>query len=69
MEMKTVESSNLKEVGYDKKTKKLRVTFHNGGSYTYSGVPETTHNELINAPSIGEYFTKNIRTKFRNEKS
>jgi len=61
MEMRPVESSNIDSVGYDRESRELRVRFKNGGLYSYEGVPEETHQELIEADSVGEYLHQNVK--------
>lgn len=68
MNMVSVTSSNLKSVGYDEVRKKLRVEFHNGTTYEYSGVAKETHSGLMGASSIGEFFSKHIRNKHKHVK-
>lgn len=61
MEMRRVESSNIKAVGYDPATKRLRVEFGSGSTYEYSGVSATTHEGLVGAESVGKYFHRHVR--------
>ncbi|MBR2207294.1 MAG: KTSC domain-containing protein [Synergistaceae bacterium] len=62
MERIPVDSTDLKSVEYDKNKKLLEVEFINKRSvYQYSNVPEHVHFELMNAPSIGHYFSSRIR--------
>lgn len=56
-----VKSSHLDEVGYDLESKTLEVLFHNGDIWRYSPVSEEAKNALLNADSVGSYFTKNIK--------
>ncbi len=64
-----VESSNLKSVGFDSKTKTLEVEFRHGGVYRYLEVPDAVHAELMKAESKGRYFQTNVRNKFRFERT
>lgn len=57
-----VDSSNLSAVGYESGL--LRIQFHSGGIYDYSGVPESIYLGLMNAPSHGQYFWKFIRNVY-----
>ena len=61
-----VESSNLSEVGYE--DSELFVKFKNNTEYKYSGVPLHVKEELLNAPSIGQYFNANIKNSYPFEK-
>ena len=60
-----VESSNLKSVGFDAKTKTLEVEFIHGGVYSYFDVPEEVFAGLMKAESKGGFFQKNVRGQFR----
>lgn len=56
-----VNSSQIKEVAFDKKNNKLYVTFKtNGSTYSYDYTLEAFE-EFLNADSIGKYFAKNIK--------
>ena len=68
MEMIPVSSSNIQSVGYDSTTETLRVEFLNGSIYEYKAVPQAVHDELINAPSCGSYFNRNIRNNYAHER-
>ena len=61
MKKQFVNSSTAKELGYDKKTKILRVWFTTGNVYDYEDVPKTKFKNLLHASSIGEYFNKKIK--------
>ncbi len=61
MERKNVNSSNLKSVGYDPKTKTLEIEFLHGGIYQYFDVPESEYKSLMSASSHGQYFDRNIK--------
>lgn len=62
--MQSVISSNLVAVGYDADNKTLYVTFKNGATYAYSGVPEPTYQALLGAESLGSFFHTTIRSEF-----
>ncbi len=66
--MPTVQSSNIRDIGYDPKTNILTVTFKSGIPYTYTGVDEATYNEFVASPSPGGFFTRNIRDRFPTRK-
>jgi hypothetical protein len=56
-----VESSNLKSVGYDPKTKTLEVEFHTGAVHQYQDVPANKHKAMMKAKSVGGYFHIHVR--------
>ena len=66
--MYPVKSSQLSYIGFDDDNNKLYVTFSNGTTYEYDNVPYITYKELKNSESVGSYFTKNIKTKFKYKK-
>lgn len=61
----SLDSSLIKEVGYDPFMEVLTVNFHNGGVYEYIEVPEEVYNDLLEAPSAGKFFHINIKNKFQ----
>jgi hypothetical protein len=73
MNRETVESSQLKSVGYDAEKQILEIEFKGkgeaiGGVYQYLDVPQHIHRELMAAESIGRYFGPNVRGKFQFKK-
>lgn len=68
MNMTPVVSRDLASVGYDASSKTLYVSFHSGGTYSYSNVPESVYRGLMSAPSKGQYFRANIRTSYAYRK-
>ncbi|HXR82728.1 MAG TPA: KTSC domain-containing protein [Hanamia sp.] len=56
-----VSSSTAEALGYDEKTKTLRVWFTTGKIYDYAHVPKTRFKAFLYAPSIGEYFNRSIK--------
>jgi hypothetical protein len=61
MERVAVESEALRSVGYDRRSRVLEVEFTSGTVYRYLGVPEPTHAALMQADSLGGYFSEHIR--------
>jgi len=62
-----VVSSQISYIGYDDENQKLYVTFTKGGkTYEYSDVPYKIFKEFEKSESIGQYFIKNIKTKYIN---
>ncbi|MBI1176018.1 KTSC domain-containing protein [bacterium] len=59
-----VDSKAIAAVGYDGRT--LAVVFHTSDTvYEHSGVPPSVYRELMNAPSIGRYYSKYIRGHYK----
>jgi hypothetical protein len=61
MERTPVTSTQLASIGYDPATLTLEVEFRKGGVYQYIGVSAETHQQLMNAQSIGIFFNTVIR--------
>ena len=60
-----IPSTAIKKLKYDPKTEELYVTFQGSNKkYWYPRVPKEKIEELIQAPSKGEYFLKNIHDQY-----
>ncbi|MBB2991073.1 hypothetical protein FHR72_002546 [Mycolicibacterium iranicum] len=63
-DMEPVDSSNIYRIGYDSATEELYVEFSNGRIYVYSGVPQSTYDELFTADSKGSYMNREIKPNY-----
>lgn len=64
-DMQPVVSSQISQVGYKPETRQLRVVFnHKGSIYDYEGVSQEVFDSLVNAPSVGSYFTAAVKNSF-----
>lgn len=68
MEMKEVESSTITKIGYDADLMLLVAEFRNGMKYAYANVPADTYAALMSSPSVGKYFSANIREAYKYKK-
>lgn len=68
MKRVTVNSSNLKSVGYDETSQILEIEFLHGGIYQYFDVPKSEYNGLMKADSHGKYFVAHIKDNYMFEK-
>jgi len=59
-----VDSENLSSLGYDAETQVLEIEFRNGRVYQYEGVPQRLVNELLQAPSKGQFFNSRIKGRY-----
>lgn len=66
MERQTVESSFIKEIGWEGEI--LEVEFSNGSVYQYHEVSEEAYTQLIEAPSVGKEFHQSIKNFYHTEK-
>lgn len=64
--MKTVEvnSSTIKSLAYNEEVKELLVTFKNNTTYSYEDVPFTEFEAMIEAESVGKYFSSKIKGNY-----
>ena len=60
-----VTSTNVNALAYDEQDQVMSVEFKAGNRYQYFEVPPHIFDECLNASSVGQYFNKNIKNKFR----
>lgn len=65
MERHQVDSSVILAVGYDDGASILEVVFRTGRTYRYFRVPPSAYDALLKANSIGGYFNRKIRPRYR----
>jgi len=59
MLLESVESSQMDRVGYNSGI--MIVEFKGGTKYLYVGVDKFTYDSMMSAPSVGSFFSKNIK--------
>lgn len=65
MEMRSVYSDAVDEIGYDDETKELHVVWkRNGRRSVYSGVPPEVAEETMNAPSVGQALRNSVQNTY-----
>ena len=65
IEMIPVNSRAIRAVGYDPSTQRLRITFEQGDSYDFCGVPVHVYEGLMSASSKGTYYNDYIRDRYQ----
>ena len=66
VEMRKVNSSMFTEVGYSDDTWVLRVVYKSSGLILdYQGIGPELYDEMMAAPSIGKFFTANIKGQYK----
>jgi hypothetical protein len=65
MDWHPLSSSTIERIGYDAPTMTLSVEFKHGGAYQYFDVPENVFQELLTAPSPGQYLAQNVKPSYR----
>ncbi len=68
MERKRVNSSKLRSVGYDEKTRTLEVEMSNGAIYQYTGVYPEVHRRFLAAPNPTSFFDDKIAEEYTAKK-
>jgi hypothetical protein len=61
LEMQSVFSSNVDEIGYDPETSDLVVVWRSGKRSIYSGVPQDVANDVMNAASVGQALNMSVK--------
>jgi hypothetical protein len=59
-----VGSSNVASIGYDREAETLEVEFLNGSIYQYYNVGADLYEQLMAAPSKGQFLNTYIRNAF-----
>jgi hypothetical protein len=59
-----VDSTNVSSISYDDKTRDLSVTFHNGSTYVYHGVPLSIGNAMPYTSSKGKFVWESLRGRY-----
>jgi ABC-type uncharacterized transport system substrate-binding protein len=60
-------SSNIAEVSYEPDVENLTITFQSGDVYLYFNVPPHEYRGLCAAGSVGQYFHRNIKSRYSYE--
>jgi hypothetical protein len=64
MQRKIVESSIIHSIGYNKERAVLQIQFKRGHVRDYELVPEEVYIRMMEAPSFGKFYLKEIKGKF-----
>jgi|Tabmets5t2r1_1033131.scaffolds.fasta_scaffold551769_1 hypothetical protein len=65
MKRRPVVSDAMRSVGYLNGT--LEIEFVSGDVHRYFDVPRPLYDEFVRAPSLGRFFNRWIRDRFRSE--
>ncbi len=65
MEMIRVHSTAMSAVGYDEQTMRMKITFQQGETYDFCGVPSHIFEGLLRAASKGAYYNDHIKDRFQ----
>lgn len=59
-----VASSNIASIGYDPASETLEIEFTNGSIYQYFNIPAGLSEQLMNAPSKGQFLNLYIKASY-----
>ena len=59
-----VASSNIVSIGYDPDTQTLEVEFNNGSVYQYFNIDQGIYDQLLAAPSKGQFLNTYIKNAY-----
>ncbi len=62
--MKTVDSTNVHSIGYDKNEQEMIVELHDGTCYKFENVPESVNVELFENSFSEDIFVKKVKYNF-----
>jgi len=60
----TVASTTVTSIGYDEPTQTLEVEFSSGSIYQYYNITAFLYEQLMQAPSKGQFLHANIRNAY-----
>lgn len=64
MDRTAVGSSNISEIGYDPSSETMEVMFSNGSVYQYYNVGQALFDQMMQAPSKGQFLNVYIRNAY-----
>ena len=62
--MIAVKSTAIRAVGYDPKTRRMKIAFAQSNTYDFCGVPQHVYDELMKAASKGTYYNEHIKDQY-----
>lgn len=65
MDMIPVRSTAMSAIGYDARTMQMKITFAQGETYDFCGVPKHVFEGLLNANSKGTYYNDHIKDRYQ----
>jgi KTSC domain len=65
MDMQSVDSSAILEIGYDVSTQQMKIEFKQGKTYDFCRVPEYIFQGLLESSSKGAYYNNYIRDNYQ----
>ena len=66
MELKEVNSSNIRKIGYEDDT--LYVEYKSGATYAYKKFPKNLYESFLEAESKGRFMNSEVKGKYEYER-
>lgn len=66
-EMTPSPSTTVASHGYDPAKQQMFMTFKNGNTYRYSGVPQEVYDQYLNSESHGSFHANNIKGRYQTD--
>ena len=68
MERRKVNSSKLRSVGYDERSRILEVEHNDGSVFQYSGVSNEVYRRMMAAPTIASFYQDRVEEDFTRKR-
>ena len=68
MERRKVNSSKLRSVGYDERSRILEVEHNDGSIFQYSGVSNEVYRRMMAAPTIASFYQDRVEEDFSRKR-
>jgi hypothetical protein len=65
MQMVRVNSSAILAIGYDAPSRRMKITFVQGHTYDFCGVPQHVFDGLLRTSSKGGYYNDYIKDRYQ----
>lgn len=67
LQMRSVFSSHVDNIGYDPENRELHVKYSKGQYAVYKDIPEDVAKNVLGSASIGEALHEHVKGKFEHE--
>lgn len=68
MERTKVNSSKIRSVGYDERSRVLEIEHNDGSVFQYMNVPREVHRRLTSAPSLVSFYQDRIEEEYSRKR-
>lgn len=68
MERTRVNSSKIRSVGYEERSRTLEIEFSDGSVFQFSGVSGEVHRRMMASPSIASFYQDRIEEEYSRKR-